>query len=124
MHRSYEDNIHKGTTTLGVVCKDGVALATDTRVTMGYFIAHKKGKKVHKIDNHLAMTIAGVVADAQNVVEILKANAYLYKLNYKTIKEHYNFLLKYLLHYKYKNSYKLHLQRIHQYHQILSLYMF
>ena len=34
----------KGTTTIGVVCKDGVILASDTRVTMGYFIAHKQGK--------------------------------------------------------------------------------
>lgn len=71
----------KGTTTIGVVCKDGVILASDTRVTMGYFVAHKKGKKVYKIDDHLAMTISGVVADAQQTVDILKANARLYKLN-------------------------------------------
>lgn len=71
----------KGTTTIGVVCKDGVILASDTRVTMGYFVAHKKGKKVYKIDDHLAMTISGVVADAQRTVDILKANARLYKLN-------------------------------------------
>ena len=71
----------KGTTTIGVICKDGVILASDTRVTMGYFVAHKKGKKVYKIDNHLAMTISGVVADAQRTVDILKANARLYKLN-------------------------------------------
>jgi len=73
----------KGTTTIGVVCKDGVILASDTRVTMGYFVAHKKGKKVYKIDDHLAMTISGVVADAQRTVDILKANARLYKLNIK-----------------------------------------
>ena len=71
----------KGTTTIGAVCKDGVILASDTRVTMGYFVAHKKGKKVYKIDTHLAMTISGVVADAQRTVDILKANSQLYKLN-------------------------------------------
>ena len=49
----------KGTTTIGVVCKDGVILASDTRVTMGYFVAHKQGKKVYKIDDHIGMTIAG-----------------------------------------------------------------
>lgn len=70
----------KGTTTIGIVCEDGVVMATDTRVTMGLFVAHKHGKKIFSIDDHLAMTIAGVVADAQNVVEILKANAYLYRL--------------------------------------------
>jgi proteasome beta subunit len=71
----------KGTTTLGVVCKDGVVLASDTRVTMGYYVAHKFGKKVYKIDEHMGMTIAGTVADAQRVVDILTANARLYKIN-------------------------------------------
>jgi proteasome beta subunit len=71
----------KGTTTIGVVCKDGVILASDTRVTMGYYIAHKFGKKVYKIDDHLGMTIAGTVADAQRVVDILIANANLYRIN-------------------------------------------
>jgi proteasome beta subunit len=71
----------RGTTTVGVVCKDGVILSSDTRVTMGTFVAHKKGKKIYKIDEHLAMTISGTVADAQWTVDILKANAQLYKLN-------------------------------------------
>ncbi|MGQ9551331.1 MAG: archaeal proteasome endopeptidase complex subunit beta [Candidatus Bathycorpusculaceae bacterium] len=71
----------KGTTTVGVVCKDGVILASDTRVVMGFYIAHKHGKKVYKIDDHLGMTIAGTVADAQRVVDILTANAQLYKIN-------------------------------------------
>jgi len=73
--------ILKGTTTIGVVCKDGVILASDTRVTMGFYVAHKFGKKVYKIDDHLGMTIAGTVADAQRVVDILTANAQLYKIN-------------------------------------------
>ena len=71
----------KGTTTIGVVCKDGVILASDTRVTMGFYVAHKAGKKVYKIDDHIGMTIAGTVADAQKVVDILIANAQLYKIN-------------------------------------------
>jgi proteasome beta subunit len=70
----------KGTTTIGVVCKDGVILASDTRVTMGYYVAHKAGKKVYQIDDHLGMTIAGTVADAQHVVDILTANAKLYRI--------------------------------------------
>jgi len=71
----------KGTTTVGIVCRDGVILASDTRVTMGFFVAHHKGKKVYKIDDHMAMTISGTVADAQRAVDILKANAQLYRLN-------------------------------------------
>jgi len=73
--------ILKGTTTVGVTCRDGVILGSDTRVTMGFFVAHHKGKKVYKIDDHLAMTISGNVADAQRAVDILKVNAQLYRLN-------------------------------------------
>ncbi|MEM2896481.1 MAG: archaeal proteasome endopeptidase complex subunit beta [Candidatus Bathyarchaeia archaeon] len=77
------DNIQKkvlsGTTTIGVVCKDGVVFATDTRATMGYFVAHKRAKKVYRIDDHVAMTIAGAVGDAQAIVDVLKANAQLYR---------------------------------------------
>jgi proteasome beta subunit len=74
--------ILKGTTTVGVVCSDGVILSSDTRVTMGTFIAHKRGKKIYKIDDHIAMTISGSVADAQRIVDILIANAQLYKMNF------------------------------------------
>jgi proteasome beta subunit len=73
--------ISKGTTTVGVICRDGVILASDTRVTMGFFVAHHKGKKVYKIDDHIGMTISGGVADAQKAVEILTVNAQLYRLN-------------------------------------------
>ena len=69
------------TTTIGVVCKDGVLMTTDTRATMGSFVAHKHAKKVYMIDHHLGMTIAGTVGDAQAIVEMLKANASLYKLD-------------------------------------------
>src|SRR5256712_4067971 len=48
---------------------------------MGSFVAHKHAKKVYRIDQHIAMTIAGVVGDAQAIVEMLRANSALYKLD-------------------------------------------
>ncbi|MCK4633509.1 archaeal proteasome endopeptidase complex subunit beta [Candidatus Bathyarchaeota archaeon] len=75
--------VYKGTTTIGVVCNDGIILSSDTRVTMGTFIAHKKGKKIYKIDDHVAMTISGSVADAQRLVDILVVNARLYKIDFR-----------------------------------------
>jgi len=72
--------VHKGTTTVGVVCSDGVILATDTRATAGLFVAHKRAKKVLPIADHVAMTIAGLVADCQTMHEILKVNVNLFKL--------------------------------------------
>jgi len=66
--------VKTGTTTVGIVVKDGVALATDTRATAGFFIAHRKCKKVFPLADHAAITIAGRVADAQNIIDYLRAN--------------------------------------------------
>jgi len=71
---------YKGTTTVAAVCNDGVIMATDTRATMGNYVASKHAKKVYQITDQLAMTIAGGVAAAQRVVDILKVNAKLYNL--------------------------------------------
>ena len=64
----------KGTTTVGLVVKDGVALATDTRATAGYFVAHRKCKTLFPLADYAAITIAGRVADAQNIIDYLRAN--------------------------------------------------
>ncbi len=80
MLKRIDELAFRGTTTVGAITREGVILASDTRVTMGALIVHKKGKKVHKIDDHLAMTISGVVADAQKTVAALKANARMYRL--------------------------------------------
>ncbi len=71
---------HRGTTTVAAVCSDGVIFATDTRATMGNYVASKHAKKVYRITDRLAMTIAGGVAVAQRVVDILKVNAQLFDL--------------------------------------------
>ena len=70
----------KGTTTVGLICKDGVVLATDKRATMGNLVADKEAKKLYKIDDYIAMTIAGSVGDAQALVRWISAEAKLYRL--------------------------------------------
>ena len=69
-----------GTTTVGVVCKDGVVMGADMRATMGHLIAHKNTDKLFRIDNHLAMTIAGSVGDAQTLVRWLTSEVEIYKV--------------------------------------------
>jgi proteasome beta subunit len=71
----------KGTTTVGIVCSDGVVIGADTRATMGTFISTPDIRKVHKIDNTLGMTIAGGVGDAQELIRIMKAQNEIYKMN-------------------------------------------
>ncbi len=70
----------KGTTTLSFVCKDSVVAAAEHRATMGTMIAHKVAKKIYKIDEHLLLTTAGLVGDAQVLARYLRAEAELYKM--------------------------------------------
>ena len=72
--------VYHGTTTVGLVCSDGVVFATDTRVTSGGFIAHRRGRKLLQIDENIAMTISGVVADAQSIVDTLKYYTSAYRI--------------------------------------------
>ena len=72
----------KGTTTVGLVCDDGVVFATDTRATMGYEVASKKARKVYKIADNIAFTTAGGVADTQRLVNVMRAEA-----GYHTMRE-------------------------------------
>jgi len=69
-----------GTTTVGIVAKDGVVLASERRVTAGSMIANKTFSKVFKIDPNIGMTVAGSVGDAQVVVRYLRAEVALYRL--------------------------------------------
>ncbi len=71
----------KGTTTIGIVCSDGVVLGADTRMTGDTFIFNSETRKVWKIDNNIAITIAGGVGDAQELIRILKAQNEIYKMN-------------------------------------------
>ena len=77
------EHIKKGTTTCALTCKDGVVLAADTRASAGFFIADKHVMKIQKIDRHIGMTMAGGVADAQNLVDIMRYNANIYRLTNK-----------------------------------------
>ena len=72
--------VETGTTTLGLVCKDGVVLAADRRATAGLLIAHKKTKKVYRLDDNLGLTTAGLVGDLQTLSRYITAEVELYKM--------------------------------------------
>ncbi len=78
-----EQKLQTGTTTVAITVKDAVVMATERRVTMDHFIMHKDGKKLHQIDTYAAMTIAGLVGDAQVLVRYMSAELELYRLQKK-----------------------------------------
>lgn len=57
-----------------------MVFATDTRATAGFFVAHRTAKKIHKVSDYIAMTIAGRVADAQALVDLMRANVRHYEV--------------------------------------------
>src|SRR5919109_3960660 len=69
-----------GTTTLGLVCKNGVVMGTEMRATMGHLISHKTTQKLFRIDDHIGLTVAGLVGDAQILARWLQAEVELYKV--------------------------------------------
>ncbi|MCD6461910.1 MAG: archaeal proteasome endopeptidase complex subunit beta [Thermoplasmata archaeon] len=74
------ETVKTGTTTVGITFKDGVVLATEKRATMGTMIAHKNTQKLFRIDNHLGLTVAGLVGDAQLLARYLTAEVELYRM--------------------------------------------
>jgi len=71
----------KGTTTVGMRFRDYVVLAADKRATAGHIVAHKKVKKILRIGDRAAITTAGLVADAQALVDTVRSEARYYELS-------------------------------------------
>ncbi len=69
-----------GATTVGLVAKDGVVLASEKRVTYGYTLLSRAGKKVFKITDRLGIACAGLIADMQAISRVLAAEVKLYEL--------------------------------------------
>jgi proteasome beta subunit len=70
-----------GATTVGVVCADGVILASEKRVTYGNFIMSKGGKKVFKVTERIGVACAGLVGDMQILAREVEAQANLFSMD-------------------------------------------
>lgn len=67
-----------GATTIGVVYRDGVILASERRVSYGYFVMSKTAKKVFKITDTVGAAFAGLVSDMQVLSKEAAAYANIY----------------------------------------------
>ena len=89
MTTNIEEKILHGTTTVGIKASDGVVLCADMRASAGYFIANNNTMKIQKIYDHAGLTLAGGVADAQNLTDILR-----YHANVHAIQNNENIMIK------------------------------
>ena len=86
LEEQFEQQIEylKGTTTVGLVCKDGVVLGTDSRATAGYEVASKEAKKLYQITDRIGVTVAGSVGDTQALVRNIRGEARYYHRSRET----------------------------------------
>ena len=90
-----KDLMKTGTTTVALMCKDGIVLAADKRATSGYLIANKKFEKIINITDNIAVTVAGTVSDVQLLAKYIKAELKLKQIRTdreNTVKEAANLL--------------------------------
>jgi proteasome beta subunit len=90
-----EKLVKTGTTTVGIVCSDGIVMAADKRTTAGYMVANKRQKKIVQISDNMAVTQAGLVSDAQLLSKLIKAEIKLKDIQtrrHTTVKEAANLL--------------------------------
>lgn len=77
------ETLKTGTTTVAMVCNDGVVLAADQKATMGHLVASKDTQKVFEVSPKICMTIAGSAGDGQAMARLLRAELTLYELQEK-----------------------------------------
>ncbi len=74
------EGIMLGATAVGLALRDGVVLASEKRVTYGYALLSKSGKKIFKITDRIGIACAGLIADMQAIARNLAAEVKLYEL--------------------------------------------
>ena len=84
MDMELKNSISKSdTTVLAILCKDGVIMAADRRVTAGNIILNKETQKVKQINDYLVMSWTGMAADALLSEKIIAAELRLKELKTK-----------------------------------------
>jgi proteasome alpha subunit len=73
--------VKKGSTTIGLKYKDGVALIVDKR-SMSRLLEPKSTEKIHDIDDYIGCATSGLVADARVLVDEARHDAQVHRVNY------------------------------------------
>lgn len=76
-----KEAVRRGATTIGVVCADGVVIVAHKNITSKLLMAESM-KKIFKIDDHVAATASGLVADARRLIDAARLEAQRHKLSY------------------------------------------
>ena len=75
------ESVKRGTTTVGLIYKDGVVLIVDKRIQSKLVITDSI-EKMYQIDNHIGITTSGLVADARQLVDRARAQCQINRMTY------------------------------------------
>lgn len=84
-----------GTTLVGIVCKDGIVMASDRQSTAGNVVVNKDSEKTKKINDYLLFSGTGMVSSIQRTSKLLAAELKLKELKSKerpTVRQSANLL--------------------------------
>jgi proteasome alpha subunit len=73
--------VKQGSTALGIVCKDGIVLVADKRVTSKLMVPDTI-EKTFRIDDHIGTTAAGIISDARVLVDRAQLKAQQHAVTY------------------------------------------
>lgn len=73
--------VKTGSTSIGVVCKDGIILLAHKRINSPLIVSDSH-EKVFQIDSHIAASSSGLVADARKLVDFARLEAQKHKLTF------------------------------------------
>jgi proteasome alpha subunit len=76
-----EKTVRLGSSSIGMVCKDGVFIIADKRVE-DKLIVSKSAGKIYEIDSHIVSSIAGIIADARVLIEKSQVLAQQHRITY------------------------------------------
>ena len=76
-----EKTVRLGSSSIGMVCSDGVLIIADKRIT-DKLIVSKSANKIYEIDSHIIGSIAGIVSDARILIEKAQILAQQHRITY------------------------------------------
>jgi len=73
--------VKQGSTTIGIVCKDGVVLVADKRITES-LVVPSSVEKVFQIDDHIGATASGILSDGRILIDRARLLAQQHRVTY------------------------------------------
>jgi len=76
-----EKTVRLGSASIGMVCSDGVFILADKRIE-DLLIVKESANKIHEIDSHVVVSVAGIVSDARVLIERAQLLAQQHRITY------------------------------------------